>query len=119
MGIGHNKAKILQKWICKHREVSYGVEILLGRLCDKRFHKFGIKPIGGTKVWKLMSSVKKPRGNYMNEFNPCGDQTTHFVSSWMEIFNDVNFACNHKRQVPHFKHDQQYVYHRQVGEKQK
>ncbi len=76
-------------WICKHREVSYGVEILLKCLCDKGFHKFGINPIGGTKVWKLVSSVKKHKGNDMDEFNPCGDQATHFVSSWMENFNDV------------------------------
>jgi hypothetical protein len=93
-------------WICKHREVSYGVGIPVKRLCDKGFHKFGIKPIGGTKVWKLMSGLKKPRGNDMDEFNPCGVVATHFVSSWMEIFNDVNFACNHKRWVSHFKHDQ-------------
>lgn len=53
-----------------------------------------------------MSGLKKPRGNDMDEFNPCGVVATHFVSSWMKIFNDVNFACNHKRWVPRFKHDQ-------------
>ncbi len=60
-------------WICKHRVVNYGVEIFLRCLCDKGFHKFGIKPSGGTKVWNLVSSVKKPRGNYIDELNPCGD----------------------------------------------
>ncbi len=46
----------------------------------------------------------------MDESQPYGDQTTYFISQ-MESFNFANFACNHLKQVPHMKHDQQYVYH--------
>jgi hypothetical protein len=41
LGVGHNKAKTSQKlmWICKPREVSYGVEIPLKHLYNKGLHK--------------------------------------------------------------------------------
>ncbi len=41
IGVGHNKVKTSQKLmsICKPREVSYGVDIHLKHLYNKRLHK--------------------------------------------------------------------------------
>jgi len=65
-------------WICKHREASYGVKILLKFLYDKGFHKWCIEPIGAPRIWKLMLGVKKLGKSDMDGFNSYEDQATYF-----------------------------------------
>ncbi len=43
-----------------------------------------------------MSCVKKHGVSYMDESNPYGDQTTHFIN-WMESPNATNSTYNHKK----------------------
>jgi hypothetical protein len=43
-----------------------------------------------------VSCVKKLRRSDIDEFNPCGDQVTHFIS-WMKSFNATNSAYNGKK----------------------
>jgi hypothetical protein len=54
----------------------------------------------------------------MDKFQPYGDQITYFITQ-MESFNSTNFACNHLKQVPHMKHDQQFMNHSWMKEKHK
>ncbi len=61
-----------------------------------------IKPISAPKIWKLVSGVKKHGRNNLNGYNPCGNHTTHYACR-MENPNVVNFAYDHKKQVPHLK----------------
>lgn len=56
----------------------------------------GIKSINAFITWKLVLSVNVFGKNDMDGSNPCGDQTTHFVS-WVESPNVTNFACNHNK----------------------
>ncbi len=70
------------------------------------------------KYGKLTFGVRKLRGNDMDKFQPYGDQITYFITQ-MESFNSTNFACNHLKQVPHMKHDQQFMNHSWMKEKHK
>jgi hypothetical protein len=62
----------------------------------------GIKSISAPKVWKHVLGVKKHGRNNINGYNPYGNQTIHYACK-MENPNVVNFAYDHKRQVPHLK----------------
>ncbi len=43
-----------------------------------------------------MSCVRKHGGNDMDESNPYGDQTTHFIN-WVESLNATNSTYNRKK----------------------
>jgi hypothetical protein len=62
-----------------------------------------------------MSCVRKHGGSDMNESNPYEDQTTHLIN-YVKNPNATNSTCNHKKWVPHLKHNQQYAYHQQMKE---
>jgi hypothetical protein len=49
-----------------------------------------------------VSCVKKFRRSDIDEFNPYGDQVTHFTS-WMESFNAINSTCNGKKTSTTFR----------------
>ncbi len=40
----------------------------------------GIEPIGAPIIQKPMLGVRKFGGSDMDEFNPCGNQPTHFTN---------------------------------------
>jgi hypothetical protein len=54
----------------------------------------GIKPIGALEY--NMSCIRKHGGSDMDEYNPHGDQTTHFINC-VEGPNATNSTYNHKK----------------------
>ncbi len=55
-----------------------------------------LDPTDVPKIQKPDVRVRKPRKNDIHWFNPCGNQTTHFVGC-IKSFNVENFCCNHKK----------------------
>jgi hypothetical protein len=80
--------------ICKHRNIRYCPKIFMESL-NKQFNEWcGFHRC--TQIYeKPNSRVRKLGRNYIEWFNPCGDQTTHF-DTYIENPNVDNSSCNHK-----------------------
>ncbi len=51
---------------------------------------------GATRIQKLDSSVRKPKGSGIDQSKPCGDQAPHFVY-FTKSPNALNSFCNCKK----------------------
>jgi hypothetical protein len=60
---------------------------------------------------KIRIKNKKQGKNDIEWSNPCGDQTTHFNLTALEVLMLKTFALIVKKQEPHLMEDLLYAYH--------